>query len=126
MLKGIRIAALRKRGERSPSRHLSAHGTLAFASAVQLNKEETDCTFDLDSLESRKELAIQCWKQEELKPTDEGVLYQANLELRSLLEIITRNIYRPADSATIDERRNVRIEAVLCNLLRMQSQKQIP
>eukprot|EP00965_Chrysotila_dentata_P161466 5332760-Pleurochrysis_carterae.AAC.1 len=67
------------------------------SSIVQLNKERSDCTFDLDSPELKKILAIQCrWKKNDLKPTDEGALYEANPELRSLLEVITRNTYRPA------------------------------
>eukprot|EP00965_Chrysotila_dentata_P047252 1567742-Pleurochrysis_carterae.AAC.1 len=86
------------------------------ASIVELNKEGTECTFDLHCADDRKDLALICWAKADLNPTDESAMYYANPEMRSLLEDVTRNTNRPADSAAFDERSNVRIEAALCNL----------
>eukprot|EP00965_Chrysotila_dentata_P129925 4294654-Pleurochrysis_carterae.AAC.1 len=84
------------------------------SSIVHLNKAES--TFDMDCNLDCRNLALQCWQKADLKPTEEGAMYQANAELRSLLEVVTRNSYRPAEASVAEERRNVRMEALLANL----------
>lgn len=81
-------------------------------------------TFDSDSDASRMELARRCWGSSPIKSDDS--LTAANAELAGILSSIIVNSYRPVNADAYEQRQYFRIEGVLSNLVRMQSQKQFP
>jgi hypothetical protein len=81
-------------------------------------------TFDSDSPARRIELARKCWSSSQVAVAES--LQQANPELAGILHALVVNTYRPSDREAFEQRQFFRVEGVLTNLLRMQSQKQIP
>eukprot|EP00965_Chrysotila_dentata_P065938 2184133-Pleurochrysis_carterae.AAC.1 len=82
------------------------------------------CTFSLDSLPEKRELALTCWGAngnmlELLK------LSTDNVQLTALLKTLMRNTYRPSNSEACAEQRALRIESILSVLVRAGSQKQM-
>ena len=79
-------------------------------------------TFDSDSLEEKTELARRCWERNPIISVTS--LCTANPELASILKALITNTYRPVDAEVYELRQYTRVEGVLSNLMRMQSQKQ--
>ena len=95
-----------------------------FREALTLRPSET-CTFDMDSNSDKGHLAAALWTSQPL--LGETSLSAANNALASVLEVITRNTYRAAaDPEACEKRKLIRIEGILSNLQRAQSQKQMP
>ena len=93
-----------------------------FADALTL--VQAPCTFNMDS--EKLQLAAEVWASKPLLGADS--LTDANGALAAVLEVITRNGYHPnpGESREASEhRREFRIEGLLANLARIQSQKQV-
>lgn len=93
-----------------------------FADALTL--ERSPSTFDMDS--GQAALALELWDSKPLLGEDS--LTAANIAMSSVIEVIIRNSYRaePGDASEASEQRNAfRVEGVLTNLAREQSQKQV-
>ena len=80
-------------------------------------------TFNMDSTEDKAELARQCWKANSL--VDDQSLSVANVELTAVLKAITAHAYQSRSGEEFDVKLDFRVEGLLANLQRMQSQKQI-
>eukprot|EP00965_Chrysotila_dentata_P089087 2941635-Pleurochrysis_carterae.AAC.1 len=76
------------------------------AGVVQL-QDTAGLTFNLDSLNERRQLAIKCWGGEE-SLRGAVMLGDSNHELRALFETLTRNTYRAApDVEAYEEKRAI-------------------
>ena len=93
-----------------------------FADALTL--VQAPCTFNMDS--EKLQLAAEVWASKPLLGADS--LTDANGALAAVLEVITRNGYHPTPGESreaSEHRREFRIEGLLANLARIQSQKQV-
>ena len=93
-----------------------------FADALTL--VPAPCTFDMDS--EKLQLAAEVWASKPLLGANS--LTDANGALAAVLEVITRNGYHPKPGETreaSEHRREFRVEGLLTNLARIQSQKQV-
>lgn len=95
---------------------------LFFESALVLRPALT--TFDLDLPSARAQLADNLWQPSDV--LGEGSLTAANAELASVLAVLLRNTYRSANAEMYARRTSYRVESILVNLQRAQSQKQMP
>eukprot|EP00965_Chrysotila_dentata_P258552 6213259-Pleurochrysis_carterae.AAC.2 len=94
-----------------------------FLSSVLQLDSSMACTFNMDSIEERRELADRCWIKESAE--SRHILLDESVHLRALFETLTRNSYRPVNAAAYEERRAMQFEALLCSLCRVQSQKRL-
>lgn len=81
-------------------------------------------TYDLDFQQERLKLADAMWVPDGL--FGEFSTAAANSELSSFLDVLLRNRYHPADPERADIRKRFRLEGLLADLQRAQSQKQMP
>lgn len=94
-----------------------------FMSALEINR--SDLTFNMDEPEDRERLATVLWNQSEAGLTASLTAY--NPELAAVLGTLMQSSWsgRP-EAATTDGRDSIRIEGLLTNLQRGQSQKLMP
>ena len=93
-----------------------------FTNALTLNRSEN--TFDMDN--GKTELAAQAWRAVDVLGA--GGLTEVNPALASVLDVVLRNAYRPEPGEkreAAEHRAAFRIEGLLTNLARSQSQKQV-
>ena len=81
-------------------------------------------TFDADSGGGRIELARRCWGSSPIRSAES--LSLANPELAGVLRSLIINSYRPVNEDSYEQRQFFRVEGILSNLMRMQSQKPFP
>lgn len=97
-----------------------------FRGALTLKQAES--TFDMDSKTARAALAAALWSRNPMLCSSSS----ANVELASVLEVLVRNKYSggAADDLSAreayEQRKSYRLEGMLTNLHRCQSQKQMP
>jgi hypothetical protein len=93
-----------------------------FEHALTLQKPPS-LVFSADNDAEQIQLAVKCWSHCPLS-REESVCH-ANPELAGVLRAMVVNSYRPLDAESYEERQFFRVEGVLSNLVRMQSQKNI-
>ena len=93
-----------------------------FKAALTLHR--SPLTFNLDSGESRAQLAAALWSTHPIAGA--GSISQANIELAAILAALMHNTYRPANREALEHRQSFRVEGLLTILQRAQSQKQMP
>lgn len=99
----------------------AAELTALFRDALTLRPAMS--TFDMDSPIERERLASVMWKTSSAVGEESAV--QSNPALAAFLETLMDNHYTRRDSETFDERINLRLEGLLANLQRAQSQKKM-
>ena len=94
-----------------------------FSQALTL--QDAPCTFDMDEVVDRAELAAALWSSDAL--LDEGSLTASNGALAGVLEVLLRKCgAQPGEEADAAELRTaIRIEGLITNLQRAQSQKKM-
>lgn len=93
-----------------------------FNQALHLQPANSTC--DLDSEGERARLADMMWKSQAVLGDDS--MAAANRQLAAMLEVILRNKYRSTDVERSAMRTAFRVESVLVDLQRAQSQKKMP
>lgn len=91
-----------------------------FTEALTLNAAPS--TFDMDLPCAREELARSVWRHDDL--LGEMSMTKANPELAAIIEVLIRNTYRGGVESTW--RAGFRVESILVDLQRAQSQKKMP
>lgn len=81
-------------------------------------------TFDMDLAEGREQLASSLWRTVDF--LGESSMAAANSALTAVLETLLRNTYRGGDSESSHLRTMLRVESILVDLQRAQSQKRMP
>ena len=95
-----------------------------FRQALTLQPAEAS-TFNMDSKSDKARLAAALWSKQPL--LGDTSLSAANGELAAVLQVLMRNQYRGGDDPdAYAKRSSFRIEGILSNLQRSQSQKQMP
>lgn len=89
-----------------------------------LTLQPSKLVFNMDSKEERVELAKAMWEKHPL--VGEDSMSEANSELASVLGVLLRNTYGGSAGDSAIRRTNFRIESILTNLQRAQSQKKMP
>ena len=92
-----------------------------FNRALTLLPSATTCDSDLDG--ERQRLARMCWTSQAI--LSDASLCASNPELAGMVRSIVVNSYRPGDEDQYEQRLFFRVEGLLTNLIRMQSQKKI-
>lgn len=87
-----------------------------------LTLEPSPLTFNLDSKEQREALALAMWKTKDV--LGEGSMTASNSALASVLQVLLRNTYAGSENA--EHRTTLRVESILIDLQRAQSQKRMP
>ena len=113
----------RRRAQVAPGEELDSEDSLHQLLENALVLKPAPHTFDMDNYGDRVQLSMVVWSSEPLL----GPLSvaSANNALASLLEVILRNSYRPDDPELHQKRIDFRLEGLLSNLTRAQSQKQM-
>ena len=112
----------RRRSAQLPSTPEDVELREFFADVLTL--EASPSTFDMDL--GKASLAAECWAGKPLLGPES--LTEANGALAAVLEVITRNSYRPEHGEAREAsllRSQFRVESILSNLARIQSQKQV-
>lgn len=86
--------------------------------------EASPLTFDMDFEEERVALAKAVWEKQEMVGDDS--MTEANDQLASVLRVLLRNTYTGVGGDCAERRISYRIESILVDLQRAQSQKQMP
>lgn len=81
-------------------------------------------TFNLDNPEERLRLADAMWRPSGI--FGEFSAFEANTELAAFLQVLLRNTYHPSNTDLADIRKRFRLEGLMADLQRAQSQKQMP
>lgn len=95
---------------------------LFFEEALVLQPSAT--TFHMDSHTAREQLADSLWRTASL--LGEESMTAANTQLAAILEVLVRNTYRSANIEESARRTAIRVESLLVDMQRAQSQKQMP
>lgn len=93
-----------------------------FEEALQL--QPSPLTFNLDVMHDRIALAKAMWVRHDV--WGDQSMTAANLQLSSVLKVLLRNKYAGASGESAVQRTNIRIENILIDLQRAQSQKRMP
>lgn len=93
-----------------------------FEEALVLQPSPT--TFSMDSSVAREQLADCLWQTASL--VGEGSMTASNSRLAAILEVLVRNTYRSANVEESARRTALRLESLLVDLQRAQSQKKMP
>ena len=96
-----------------------------FERALELQPSALTFESDDDGV-GRIALARRCWANTPIMAQAGSSLNAANPELAGVIRSIINNTYRALDAEKYEQRQFFRVEGVLSNLLRMQSQKQFP
>lgn len=96
---------------------------LFFEQALTLQASPT--VFDLDSAAARAMLADAMWQSTDLLLGDDS-LSAANGSLAAVLEVVLRNSYRASNDSSLCLRTAFRVESIMADLQRAQSQKKMP
>lgn len=89
-----------------------------------LTLQSAGAVFDLDEKSARARLADALWLGSEVLGSDS--MSAANSELAAVLEVLVRNSYLPSDASAYAYRTGIRVENILVDLQRAQSQKKMP
>lgn len=81
-------------------------------------------TFDMNSHVEREKLADCLWQTASF--LGEGSMTASNTQLAAMLEVLLRNTYRSANVEESARRTAIRLESLLVDLQRAQSQKKMP
>ena len=82
-----------------------------------------DCVYNCDSFQRKIDLAKLCWHHRPVVGEDSLML--ANDTVAALMRCMVDNKYRPVDPRAYEAAKDMQIEGILSNLVRMQSQKQM-
>ena len=117
---------------RAAKRRQSADGS-SNASGVEMHEffrqaltlQPSPSTFDMDSKLEKVELAVACWANSSM--LDETSMTECNGALASVLEVLLRKCCMFDEDMTAAEMRTAfRLEGLITNMQRAQSQKQMP
>lgn len=112
----------RKRSSGAARAYEEADVRRFFEDALTLNAGSS--AFDMDLQTERDALADMLWRRAEiLGPSS---MSATNRELAAVLEVLVHNTYRPMDMEKYARRTQFRVESILVDLQRAQSQKRMP